>query len=463
MFYHDASIKNFTREEHKYQFDIFYTHINDIWHNNINSKYEITLYKWQSKVYEIREKSFNLIHDITFAFEFLLENKHSKFNLLADKINEVLPAVIESTKLHLRMLNKKEELSFKKEMNIIDEWITNLDTFLNYFLNFKDKEKSNIPNQAIQNVRQKLSEMQKSYNFIIDNSGQYFKINELEKKEFIYYNRLSNTYKFLVLNPELKFYKPIARKEIEKWHNNIDIERIKKINELLYSQDIQLFVKENFPKIEIIKPLKTIENESIRTCIIGIKGITINDLESEFTNVLVLILLELSKLDIDITEFILVFIDENNYADPIGLNFWRKNLYELIKLLEQNIQPTNEQLKFIFQPKIITEGHLSSLSGNYFLIKENENSIKNNVLKTLLLLKDLSIARESLDKNSEIELKMLDEYELEYKSKINDFINNINLSILPNNIAEKFKNIESISEEEFRNFYYQIINLQTWE
>ena len=312
--------------------DRFQIRINQLWISNIESFYlSASVYDWQHQWITIRKLGLKYIRLLNRAIEGWLEGKMTKFNKLAESIDDY------STKVTL-LIKGTKDLPESKNNDLIDSlkdaekklnsWAGMLGNVIDQTVNLFKTDKPQIRQVAMRNVTstfRELSKMQKAFDSAANLSLKYFDIVELKEEEAYWYRRFFNSVQVLVSDDGSRGITVKAKKYISFWVNK---------EELAFNNNLEIAIStfETSTGFQVIRPRFSLHDETLTTIVIGVVGLELRDLEDEFMN-LCLGVLDFAAMKIDFLTIVLV-------KAGVAIAAWRYNhqfFTQMKKLIEKDI------------------------------------------------------------------------------------------------------------------------------
>jgi hypothetical protein len=258
-------------------YDPFEVRINQSWSNTMLKNYEAeSVYEWQSGFIKLRRSALDFIKRCTQFFEFLVEkNEQRRASAVKPLINigEETMRMIRTRKRFPDQAIRQEEPEFKQAYMLIDEWVMGLQNFINQFSAIVLKEENH--HIALINMKKmvlKLENAQRNFSTIAGQGYRYFDLDELQKDEVSWYQRLRSTVEYFDKSRDAAVNS--AKNIIKDWWEQDQVERLAILTEgLRIVGEPTSFI---FRAPESIK-----EDEYGKKAVIGVEGLHEDPLELE--------------------------------------------------------------------------------------------------------------------------------------------------------------------------------------
>jgi len=413
------SIKHLSPDNIYNSFDV---HLNQIWYTSILKNYEdVSVYDWQKGIILLRKEALHLILYCSQLIDSLLEGNKTKMQSFIKKLTDQnnVWGNMYSTRRKYPSYNKKyfEKQKDSEDEKIINSWLSSLANVNNQLTNFFIPETDHNRHIALINLKDvylELDKMQLSFGNIESKTFQYFDSATLNSEEKSIYERLYVTMQYYVSRIPLEDKVPIqvAKKVAKDWWDK------NKMREMQDLHDILDAINMSGSNYDFYCPIKFEETSTLKTVTIGIGNIDFTNTEA--LNSLFLNLNMLADFPSDFYEIINI---QNGVAIN-GLRFQREYFQKIKDFLSGSKAPNLTDL-FPF-PVLPNEKILQFLPNITLPNKTEVDIIKESKTSIILELWKLSEYRVRLDRKNEFEKKWLIKTELDFQSRINNLLSNVN-------------------------------------
>jgi len=388
-------------------FDKFDVHLNVIWRKTIMKQYSYeSIYDWQEYQKNIREIFLKFTKETNRVFEYIIEGK--KVKNIEPLYNEVFETLKTEKEFPVMQIKYNEKEPFKTEIDAINSFKSSYRNFMNQFVGILDKSDTLLLIN-LKNACKKLEKMQQSFDFIQNETYEYFDLTNLKEEEQYWYKRLKNTIEFYISADVKKVN--VAKEYIQKW--------IKERDELLLDEINSIIDILEYMGFMIQRPLYIIEKGNFKEIAIGIKNLELNELEKVLFGIV-----DFSEIEIDYVNIIKLENDnpiggfrvpkeffekiqntlngeeyiENDFGNPLPIIDFSDELLNSIGISSQNVLQSNDKEKETFFEVMYDIWKLieyknslnkkSEIENNWF-IKLKENILENIKYKKPLLREDM--------------------------------------------------------------------------
>ncbi|WP_066047306.1 P-loop NTPase [Robertmurraya korlensis] len=342
----------------------FHTDLTTLWKNSILSHFEYqSIYEWQEYWINIRSSLIKFMK-LNISFLELILKQQTKLTPDVSVIDEVRIDLVKS--LIKEKLFPRENRPFEDPTDLKDEiskvkngYVSSIKNYIENYLNIVMKKTENnassISMYNLKDAKDKLSEMQQSFRNICENTTYYFELDEIEKQEILWLDRL------IILNEFYLNHIPrkggYSRLTINDWQMGKELANIR-----LIIKKINTISKES--SFNFVIPKKVYREKNLTYLPIGVKDVNVSN-EDEMGR-LIFTIFELNDLDVNYIE--LIFL--NNNFEIVGngvriatsyLDKSKENLLAGREITEDNI--------FTPLPIEITQKHLECFEENLKILR----------------------------------------------------------------------------------------------
>ncbi|MCZ0873898.1 hypothetical protein [Peribacillus sp. AS_2] len=382
----DESYKAMPIENIKLSFN---TDLTILWKNSILSHFEYSsIYEWQEYWINIRSNLIKFIKLNIRVLEYVL--KQTKLTPEVSVIDEVRMQLGKS--LIKEKLFPRENRPFEEPTILKDEIskikhgffssIRNyIDNYLNIVMKKSENNASGLAMYNLRDARDKLSEMQLGFRNICERTAYNFELDEIEKQEILWLDRLITLNEFYLNHiPRKGGY---SRSSINEWQKEKEQTKMRFIKD-------KINMISNESGFSFVNPKNVYCEKNLTYLPIGVKTVDVTN-ENEMGR-LIFAIIYLNEIDVNYIE--LLFL--NNKLEVIGNGLRISNYYlqKLQESVEGGSEITGDNI-FPPLPVVITQKHLECF----------EEKIKIPTHKSKYSFKDIDIFLTLLWKYYQYQLK----------------------------------------------------------
>ncbi|MGV3609430.1 MAG: hypothetical protein ACO1N0_00665 [Fluviicola sp.] len=256
----------------------FDVHLNVIWRKTILDKYRASSsYEWQEQILKQRYHALGFVKTCVRYFGAIIENNSSRIKSTELPLYESSIKFIEQYKV-LKTYPEYKKTSITEtlssELKKINDWSSKIRDFVNQYFWLIKPENNNSRNLAYRNFESAvyaLSQMQESFDNILESTTRYVETNEIDKEESEWYRRLFNILQYFievfVPSGQTKTIKN-SKDSIANWIEERNFTRVTQLRSIVYEIE---------SKFLIYSPKYLVEKEKSLHAIIGVDCLNVEN------------------------------------------------------------------------------------------------------------------------------------------------------------------------------------------